>query len=80
MNKKYIGMAFPSDGLNDSEYWKILPKNFELLISRYEVSGSLSSKILKKEANLNKISKSIDKLNIKKLNMIILCDFALIKA
>ena len=76
MNKKYIGMAFPSDGLNDSEYWKILPKNFELLISRYEVSGSLSSKILKKEANLNKISKSIDKLNIKKLNMIILCDFA----
>ena len=76
MNKKYIGMAWPSDGLNDSEYWRLLPKNFELLISRYEVSGSLNSKILKKEANLNKISKSIDKLNIKKLNVIILCDFA----
>ncbi len=76
MRKKYIGMAWPSDGLNDSEYWKLLPKNFELLISRYAVSGSLNPLILKKEANLKNISKAIEKLNLKKLDMIILCDFA----
>ena len=27
--KKYIGMAWPSDGLNDSEYWQLIPKNIE---------------------------------------------------
>ena len=76
MKKIYIGMAWPSDGLNDSEYWKILPKNYELLISRYKVSGSLNPKVLKKEANLKKISEAIKALNLKKLNLIILCDFA----
>ena len=76
MKKRYIGMAWPSDGLNDSEYWKYLPKNYELLISRYNVSGSLNPNILKKEANLKKISKSLEFLNIKKLNILILCDFA----
>ena len=35
--KKYIGMAWPSDGLNDSEYWSYLSANFELLITRYPV-------------------------------------------
>ena len=76
MKKRYIGMAWPSDGLNDSEYWKLLPKNYELLISRYKVSGSLTPTTLKKEANLNHISKSIEKLNLAKLDIIILCDFA----
>ena len=74
--KKYIGMAWPSDGLNDSEYWRYLPKNYELLISRYRVSGSLKPEIIKKEGNLNTISKSIESLNYKKLDIIILCDFA----
>jgi len=69
-------MAWPSDGLNDSEYWKYLPNNFELLISRYNVSGSLNPIILKKEANLNRISNSLKFLNIKKLDVLILCDFA----
>ena len=76
MKKKYIGMAWPSDGLNDSEYWKNLPKNFELLISRYKVSGSLKPNILKKEANLRRISRSLETLNLKKINILILCDFA----
>ena len=76
MKKKYIGMAWPSDGLNDSEYWKNLPKNFELLISRYKVSGSLKPNILKKEANLKRISHSLETLNLKKINILILCDFA----
>ena len=76
MKKKYIGMAWPSDGLNDSEYWKNLPKNFELLISRYRVSGSLKPNNLKKEANLKRISHSIESLNLKKINILILCDFA----
>ena len=76
MKKKYIGMAWPSDGLNDSEYWKNLPKNFELLISRYKVSGSLKPNILKKEANLKRISRSLETLNLKKINILILCDFA----
>ena len=67
MKKKYIGMAWPSDGLNDSEYWKNLPKNFELLISRYKVSGSLKPNILKKEANLKRISRSLETLNLKKI-------------
>ena len=69
-------MAWPSDGLNDSEYWKNLPKNFELLISRYKVSGSLKPNILKKEANLKRISRSLETLNLKKINILILCDFA----
>ena len=69
-------MAWPSDGLNDSEYWKYLPNNYELLISRYNVSGSLNPIILKKEANLNRIFKSLKFLNIKKLDILILCDFA----
>tara|TARA_B100000963_G_C22494582_1_gene610848 strand:- start:370 stop:1017 length:648 start_codon:yes stop_codon:yes gene_type:complete len=74
--KKYIGMAWPSDGLNDSEYWRYLPNNYELLISRYRVSGSLKPEIIKKEGNINTISKSIESLNYKKLDIIILCDFA----
>ncbi len=74
--KKYIGMAWPSDGLNDSEYWQLIPKNIELLIARYPVSGSLNLKDLKKEANLSNIYKVIKKLHIKKLNSLILCDFA----
>ena len=28
MKKKYIGMAWPSDGINDSEYWNYLPKKY----------------------------------------------------
>ena len=68
-------MAWPSDGLNDSEYWKYLPNNYELLISRYNVSGSLNPIILKKEANLNRIFQSLKILNIKKLDVLILCDF-----
>ena len=74
--KKYIGMAWPSDGLNDSEYWQLIPKNIELLIARYPVSGSLNLKDLKKEANLFNIYEVIKKLHIKKLNSLILCDFA----
>ena len=74
--KKYIGMAWPSDGLNDSEYWQLIPKNIELLIARYSVSGSLNLKDLKKEANLSNIYKVIKKLHVKKLNSLILCDFA----
>ena len=74
--KKYIGMAWPSDGLNDSEYWRLIPKNIELLIARYPVSGSLNLKDLKKEANLSNIYKFIKKLHVKKLNSLILCDFA----
>ncbi len=74
--KKYIGMAWPSDGLNDSEYWRLIPKNIELLIARYPVSGSLNLKDLKKEANLSNIYKVIKKLHVKKLNLLILCDFA----
>ena len=74
--KKYIGMAWPSDGLNDSEYWRLIPKNIELLIARYPVSGSLNLKNLKKEANLSNIYEVIKKLHVKKLNSLILCDFA----
>jgi len=74
--KKYIGMAWPSDGLNDSEYWRLIPKNIELLIARYPVSGSLNLKDLKKEANLSNIYEVIKKLHVKKLNLLILCDFA----
>jgi maleate cis-trans isomerase len=74
--KKYIGMAWPSDGLNDSEYWQLIPRNIELLIARYPVSGSLNLKDLKKEANLSNIYKVIKKLHAKKLNSLILCDFA----
>ena len=74
--KKYIGMAWPSDGLNDSEYWRLIPKNIELLIARYPVSGSLNFKNLKKEANLSNIYEVIKKLYVKKLNSLILCDFA----
>ena len=74
--KKYIGMAWPSDGLNDSEYWRLIPKNIELLIARYPVSGSLNLKDLKKEAKLSNIYEVIKKLHVKKLNSLILCDFA----
>ena len=69
-------MAWPSDGLNDSEYWQLIPKNIELLIARYPVSGSLNLKDLKKEANLSNMYEVIKKLHVKKLNSLILCDFA----
>ena len=75
MNKKFIGMAWPSDGINDSEYWNYLPKKYELLISRYPVSGSLKVEILKKESNLNNIMKCLKTMTTKKLDTIILCDF-----
>ena len=75
MKKKYIGMAWPSDGINDSEYWYYLPKNIELLISRYSVSGSLKVEVLKKESNLKNIMKSLKILTIEKLDTFILCDF-----
>ena len=75
MKKKFIGMAWPSDGINDSEYWNYLPKKYELLISRYPVSGSLKVEILKKESNLNNIMKCLRVMTTEKLDTIILCDF-----
>jgi maleate cis-trans isomerase len=75
MKKKYIGMAWPSDGINDSEYWNYLPKKYELLISRYPVSGSLKVEILKKESNLSNIMKCLKTMTTERLDTIILCDF-----
>ena len=74
--KKYIGMAWPSDGLNDSEYWSYLPPKYELLIARYSVSGSFSVKNLIDEGKIKFISKFIKNIKIENLDILILCDFA----
>ncbi len=74
--KKYIGMAWPSDGLNDSEYWSYIPPNYELLIARYPVSGLFTKKNLIKEGKIKFISKFINNIKIDNLDTLIICDFA----
>ena len=74
--KKYIGMAWPSDGLNDSEYWSYVPPNYELLITRYPVSGLFTKKNLIKEGKIKFISKFIKNIKIDNLDILIICDFA----
>ena len=74
--KKYIGMAWPSDGLNDSEYWSYVPQNYELLITRYPVSGLFTKKNLINEGKIKFISKFIKNIKTNNLNSLILCDFA----
>ena len=66
--KKYIGMAWPSDGLNDSEYWSYIPKNYELLIIRYPVSGLFTKKNLINEGKIKFISKFIKNIKTDNLN------------
>ena len=74
--KKYIGMAWPSDGLNDSEYWSYVPQNYELLITRYPVSGLFTKKNLINEGKIKFISKFIKNIEINNLDILIICDFA----
>ena len=74
--KKYIGMAWPSDGLNDSEYWSYVPPNYELLITRYTVSGLFTKNNLINEGKIKFISKFIKNIKIDNLDSLILCDFA----
>ena len=74
--KKYIGMAWPSDGLNDSEYWSYLSANFELLITRYPVSGSFKKEQLIKEGKIKFISQFLKNIKSDNLDALILCDFA----
>tara|TARA_B100000575_G_scaffold142895_1_gene114031 strand:+ start:54 stop:710 length:657 start_codon:yes stop_codon:yes gene_type:complete len=74
--KKYIGMAWPSDGLNDSEYWSYIPPDYELLITRYPVSGVFTKKNLLNEGKIKFISKFIKNIKIENLDSLILCDFA----
>ncbi len=74
--KKYIGMAWPSDGLNDSEYWSYVPQNYELLITRYPVSGLFTKKNLINEGKIKFVSKFLKNIKTDNLNSLILCDFA----
>tara|TARA_B100000212_G_scaffold172029_1_gene129316 strand:- start:183 stop:833 length:651 start_codon:yes stop_codon:yes gene_type:complete len=74
--KQYIGMAWPSDGLNDSEYWSYVPPNYELLITRYPVSGLFTKKNLINEGKIKFISKFIKNIKIDNLDILIICDFA----
>ena len=74
--KKYIGMAWPSDGLNDSEYWSYLSSNYELLIIRYPVSGSFKKKLLIKEGKIKFVSQFLKNIKLDNLDALILCDFA----
>ena len=74
--KKYIGMAWPSDGLNDSEYWSYLSQNYELLIIRYPVSGSFKKELLIKEGKIKFVSQFLKNIKLDNLDALILCDFA----
>ena len=74
--KKYIGMAWPSDGLNDSEDWSYLSSNYELLIIRYPVSGSFKKKLLIKEGKIKFISQFLKNIKLDNLDALMLCDFA----
>ncbi len=69
-------MAWPSDGLNDSEYWSYVPQNYELLITRYPVSGLFTKKNLIKEGKIKFVSKFLKNIKTENLNSLILCDFA----
>ena len=69
-------MAWPSDGLNDSEYWSYVPQNYELLITRYPVSGLFTKKNLINEGKIKFISKFIKNIKIDNLDILIICDFA----
>ena len=69
-------MAWPSDGLNDSEYWSYVPPNYELLITRYPVSGLFTKKNLINEGKIKFISKFIKNIKIDNLDILIICDFA----
>ena len=74
--KKYIGMAWPSDGLNDSEYWSYLSSNYELLLIRYPVSGSFKKELLIKEGKIKFVSQFLKNIKLDNLDALILCDFA----
>ena len=69
-------MAWPSDGLNDSEYWSYVPQNYELLITRYPVSGLFTKKNLINEGKIKFISQFIKNIEINNLDILIICDFA----
>ena len=74
--KKYIGMSWPSDGLNDSEYWSYLSSNYELLIIRYPVSGSFKKEKLIKEGKIKFVSQFLKNIQLDNLDALMLCDFA----
>ena len=74
--KKYIGMSWPSDGLNDSEYWSYLSSNYELLIIRYPVSGSFKKEKLIKEGKIKFVSQFLKNIQSDNLDALMLCDFA----
>ena len=54
--EKNIGFLWPCDGLNDSEYWKFLPKDVGWLTARYSANTAteeLTDKNLEQYASLD---------------------------
>ena len=61
--EKNIGFLWPCDGLNDSEYWKFLPKDVGWLTARYGANTAteeLTDKNLEQYASLDTLQKAVD--------------------
>ena len=50
-----IGFLWPADGRNDKEFWQWLPDDIALLVTRYDVGGTLDLEQLERDAALDGI-------------------------
>ena len=50
-----IGLLWPADGRNDREFWQWLPDDIALLVTRYDVGGTLDLEQLERDAELDGI-------------------------
>ena len=46
-----IGLLWPSDGRNDREFWRWLPRDISLLVARYPVGGKLDLEQLERDGD-----------------------------
>lgn len=53
-----IGLLWPSDGRNDREFWRWLPNDISLLVSRYTVGGTLDLEQLERDGDMEVLTKA----------------------
>ncbi len=51
-----IGLLWPSDGRNDREFWRWLPRDISLLVARYPVGGKLDLEQLERDGDTGVVS------------------------
>ncbi len=71
-----IGLLWPSDGLNDREFWRLLPNDVSLLIARYAVGGTLDLGQLRRDGDLDTLLDAVRLLRKAEPDLICLGDCA----